>query len=222
MAKYSISQDILDAILPLSEISSESFLVLLSELNENLAVSLMIEDDLEKAILATSVLDPRSKDERRKISEALIGVHYLRLSTGQNDEEFVQDIESAYEIKDNSRPLISNIRNLLDLKVLRASTKAWSLMGDHERGYLGGRILTDIRPVLDKDISEPFLASLVIHSLKLSMRVDGRQQNIYIAADSEDLRQLRDAIDRAIEKTKSIICKINNHAAGEFGATTEE
>lgn len=66
------------------------------------------------------------------------------------------------------------------------------------------RIMTDARPVFTKDASDGPAAYMVIHSLALEVHEDDKDQRWFVALDSTDLEQLRDAIDRALVKQEAL------------------
>jgi len=224
MARFLISPEVLRAIQPLASIQSDKFRALLGELSESLVASLTIEADIAKRLNGIAVI-PVTPAEREGLAEALVGLHYLRLAV-QSDDELVAEVKNAWiengtsAGEDRLATLEVNLRELLQIKVLRASIKALSLISDYDKLYVGGRIFTDVRPVFDVNVSDTMLASLVVHTLKISVREDGRPKTIYVAIDSQDLTELRETIDRALEKASVISNRIRSSAGG-FGPALE-
>lgn len=219
MARYLITQEVLSGIEPLSSFPSDKFLSLVSEIDRALPVGLSIEEDICTFLASSDIVSPHSVD-KDKLAEAMVGVHYLRLSPF-SDGELLEEVRRAWthwgKKGESAEILIANIQTLLNSSVLHASVKALSLIGDHDKLFISSRILTDIRPVFDDDVLNATLACLVTHTLKLSIRVDGRPQNIFVAADSEDLIQLRETIDRALDKGKTLADVIRSSISGRMG-----
>jgi hypothetical protein len=65
------------------------------------------------------------------------------------------------------------------------------------------RILTDIRPVFGAT-DDPPIAAVVVHTLRLSFFEDNESKEFFISLDAEDLRTLRDQLDRASSKAESL------------------
>lgn len=223
MARYLISPEVLIGIQPLASIPPSAFQPLIANLCAGLSVSFDIEAQLAKRLSQISAgFTPSDPD---KLAEAFVGVHYLRLAT-DTDDELVQEVEEAWresEFPDKVATvdtLVSNVRDLLQVRVLRASMKALSLITDHDKTFVGSRIFTDVRPVFDGDVDEPMLASLLIHTLKLTIREDGKPRSIYLVADSADLMELRKTIDRALEKAAALSTRINV-SGGQLGPLLE-
>lgn len=216
MARYLIPPGIVKTLVQLGNIKPDVFQQFVSEIDSKLIVNLGIERDIEQLVLTSEFLDIGTPTERLSFAEAVTAIHYLRLHPRKSDQDLLNEIETACgtEGVDStlSAQLAANVRALLGAKVLRASIKAWSLVGDHERTYLGSRVITDCRPVFEDNVGDGFLASLVIHTLKISTRIDGKTQNVFLAADSEDLHELKENIDRALSKAQTLAARINEGA----------
>jgi hypothetical protein len=85
------------------------------------------------------------------------------------------------------------------------SEKIKSLRSEIERGYCKARILTDLRAAFSDDPSTTPTAMTVLHTLRIRYHDDlRRHREFYIAMDSEDLADLKDAIERAQQKSKTL------------------
>lgn len=81
------------------------------------------------------------------------------------------------------------------------ATKTGRVMTEHERIFADARILTNVRPIFHLDLSEKPTAAVVVHMLRLTTRdVQGTETNKFFALDANDIRLLKDLIDRAIKK----------------------
>jgi hypothetical protein len=95
------------------------------------------------------------------------------------------------------------LRSLLASKTLRVSSRANDIQHEQTNLFTGARILSDVRTVFDVEATEP-QAALVIHQLRLTYFHNGEYEDIYIAMDNADLKNLRDAIERAERKTAAL------------------
>ena len=85
------------------------------------------------------------------------------------------------------------------------SEKIKGLRSEIERGYCRGRILTDLRAAFSEDASVSPTAMTIIHTLRIRYHDDlSRHREFYIAMDSEDLADLKSAIERAQQKSKTL------------------
>jgi hypothetical protein len=85
------------------------------------------------------------------------------------------------------------------------AAKAGVVLTSHERIFAGARIMTDIRPIFHLNVSEKPEAAMIIHMLKITQRDNYRRHDdLYFALDSNDIRALKELIDRAITKEKTL------------------
>jgi hypothetical protein len=96
------------------------------------------------------------------------------------------------------------ITKLLALEPLSAATKAIHLQRDFERILTHSRILTDARPVYGQDPAGKPLAMIITHTLKLTYSKDDESTELYLALDSEDITDLKQVLNRAEAKAKSL------------------
>jgi hypothetical protein len=82
------------------------------------------------------------------------------------------------------------------------TAKAAQLVGEHQHSYCceESRIVSDVRTIFRSgDISDP-IGAVIVHMLKLAYHQGDESKEFFVALDSEDVRHLRDLIDRAIIK----------------------
>ncbi|HEU4463178.1 MAG TPA: hypothetical protein VFR75_11355 [Solirubrobacterales bacterium] len=117
------------------------------------------------------------------------------------------------ELGDTDRSNLGAILNeLLDAHSLSTAAKAADLISDHEHFYGGIRIITDLRPVFGDDPSAMPEGVTLAATIKIDHYTGGRLDSLYIAADDEDLRSIRDSVDRALKKSETMreLMKANN------------
>jgi uncharacterized protein (DUF1778 family) len=93
------------------------------------------------------------------------------------------------------------------------ASKAGHVLTEHERIFDDARILTDIRPIFHLDVSDKPNAAVLIHMLRVRERDSlGRQSVHFFALDANDLRSLKEIIDRAIKKEETLRDAMKNSA----------
>jgi len=137
---------------------------------------------------------------------AIVSLYVVRrrpdkhLSAQQVAEGILQSplVSEATEFTDQlKRTLNDRIVKLLGCdNSVGVTSKAFDVMTEHERIYCHARILSDIRPVF-ADAPEKPNGAVIIHNLQMGFMLGGEHQEIYLAMDINDLRQLKLVIERA-------------------------
>jgi hypothetical protein len=90
---------------------------------------------------------------------------------------------------------------LIEQASVKACAKALSLGYDYVNIFLDGNIITDIRPVFDEARKEIF-GAIVAQTLRIQFRSRSGYSDFSIALDNEDVAELRDACEVALEKSR--------------------
>jgi hypothetical protein len=81
------------------------------------------------------------------------------------------------------------------------TAKAVELLNEYEHTYCPKtRIVSDIRCIFAPGEVEEPVGAIVVHTLKLAYHQDGETRHFFVALDSDDLRDLRGTLERAITK----------------------
>jgi hypothetical protein len=113
----------------------------------------------------------------------------------------------------------SRLIYLLNIESFSLASRALSLKSEYANVFCNGRIMTDARPVYGTDVSTAPHAALILHSLKLSYHQSTTDvQEFYVTLDDSDLMELKDLLDRAELKSKSLTAALK--AAGINVITT--
>jgi len=89
--------------------------------------------------------------------------------------------------------------------VIGTTAKAGTVLTEHERIFDDAKILTDFRPIYHADVAERPNAGIIIHMLKMTHRdKQDRHFDAYYALDSNDLEKMRNVLNRAAEKEKTL------------------
>ncbi len=100
--------------------------------------------------------------------------------------------------------LVSRLTELLEIeKSVGITSKASDVLTEHEHLFCGVRILTDIRPIFQDDLSSAPSEAVIIHTLKIAYHQDREHKEFYVAMDAGDIQKLKSAIERAELKDNS-------------------
>jgi hypothetical protein len=166
---------------------------------------------IEKAPHAVPEIPGISNEEVSQVKEALDTMYGIRAYHDVPLDQFIDDVcESLREHKElkpeDERRLRERLNRLLDIDALIVAAKATVLRQEHERNFCSLRIITDARPVYANGISGPPSAMVITHTMKLSYHegAGGHLSDLYLSFGPEDIAEIRAALTRAEEKTKSL------------------
>lgn len=96
-------------------------------------------------------------------------------------------------------------------KTIGIISKISYLSDENPNHYLTSHLITDLRYIFYNDPTEIPDYALIKHTLKLNYFSNKKLQEIFITLDTEDLKELKNNIKRAIKKEKSLreLCKRN-------------
>ncbi len=159
-------------------------------------------------------------DSPRDISEGIVNVlgslYLTRESQNAPVEAFVdQEVHNALKRADifsgkNGEAQWVKLRDFLIVALALDNTvgtaaKAGHVLTQHERIFVAATILTDVRPIFHVDVSEKPQSAVIVHMLRIVQRdYFGNQEDKYFALDSNDIRNIRMLIDRAMKKEETL------------------
>jgi hypothetical protein len=162
------------------------------------------------------LLTKRPEDETLGLLVVLSSLYVTRVGKkGVTLENFsLELIEALKATEKNEKPFElsdekvlkfrTDIKDLLSLDdSFGVTAGATSIMVELEHVWQSARILTDLRPVFGPDLREP-KAEVLIHNLRITYREGGSSNEFFVGLDSNDLRMLRDVVERALEKESSL------------------
>lgn len=120
--------------------------------------------------------------------------------------EDIANISFEKKIVSNLFEFKERLLFLLSSKQIFHAAKAADLLTEFSNVYIGAKIATDIRPVFDIDVKKTPIGGIVVHNLHIHYRADeeGDHRDIYLALDTNDIRELQRILERAINKEKAI------------------
>lgn len=127
-------------------------------------------------------------------------------SLSQVIERFVEDAKREVNVLGLNIDLAETLQNRLErlssLENVITSVKASFLMAERDKLLLSSRVVSDLRPILEDDLSNP--AMLILNTLKLEYQKDGEKQSAYIGLDKQDIADLIAQLERAQRKANSL------------------
>jgi len=151
-----------------------------------------------------------SPDDAERALDAVNTMYTVRAVNDVASDRFMDDLcESLIAYKElnagSEDQFRARITRLLEIDSLSIAAKATALQLEHANLFCSARVLTDARPVYGKEVSDPPVAMIITHELKIGYHeADGRLGEIYIGLGSQDLRSLMYHLGRAETKAKSL------------------
>lgn len=167
----------------------------------------------EETFSLASQLKVISADEGITIIEALLPLYMLKASSTKSTGEIVEDIIASLKVgigtekkitQKQTTPLTSRLNKLLGLEAIDLTAKATSVLLEQQRSFTAARILTDIRPIFDRDTTKPLDGAVLVHNLKIEYMESGEEKVFFVALDKRDIQLLIDVLIRAQQKESSI------------------
>jgi hypothetical protein len=146
--------------------------------------------------------------------DMLQGMYIVRLEKDISAEEFAQQIcdfaasSTVPELKppdSDWEPIRTSLAQLLDLDAtVGVIAKAISVSFEAERLFQDGRVISDIRPIFARNLSEKPAAAVIIHTFRLKYYDVDSLKEFYVNLDSSDVKQLQETMQRAIDKEANL------------------
>jgi len=159
-----------------------------------------------------------TKDDLLNILDAIVSLYPLQTYSSLTIEDLASSLgEAVAELEDfpnvteeQKKIFEARITTLLSINgALDVASKVGELLLEYEHLFLSSRIITDIRPVFDSDLNKIPAGALIVHTLKLEYKQGNEEKDFYIALDTNDVKKLREQLDRAEQKAESIKLMLN-------------
>ncbi len=166
--------------------------------------------------LASEVAIQLSVEEHEASSmlNALTSLFLARSKTSQPARGFAENVIAAAIATGKSKldPTQAGIETFTDFlkealsynESFGVTARARELAYEQQNLYCTGRLLTDIRPVFRPDIIDTPVAATVVHNLHISYHQGGDYKDFYISLDHEDILNLKQILERALQKENSL------------------
>ena len=191
----------------LMKLSEDSFNQLISAL-EGIGPTLFPHELSDQVI---SKLKGISSEDVSEIIATIMSLSSHRVHDDSTPEELAEQVAQAASeggiaiTSDKERDSFKKkLIRFFELSTLYVSSKALGILQSNENLFCTARILTDVRPVFGSDAKVAPVAAVVVHMLDLSYHKDGELKHLYIAMDSLDIDILKETLDRAEAKAKTL------------------
>jgi len=128
------------------------------------------------------------------------------------------------ELGDNEAEVLERrLADLLVIPAIESTAHAIEVLTQNPRNYGSARVLTDVRHVFSRDVTEPPKGATIVEVLQLrTWSLDGSSDTTYVAMDETDLKELRSVIDRALRKTATLRQAMEDHELTYFQLDPDE
>lgn len=211
MAALRIPRDDLPAFMAITELGEDSFMALEAAIKET--PPCINRDKLAAA--AMRKLPKFDSEQLSKIFKAMFSLYMVKLQKRIPAAELadlicaaLNDVPKRIADFDASKLAIlrSRLGSLLSLDdSFGLSVKAANLSAEHEHAFCGARILSDVRPLF-VDSPETIAGAVIYHNLQVGFHDSstGEHKDIYFSLDDEDLGTLKEIVERAQTKSRSL------------------
>lgn len=168
----------------------------------------------EIATAATASITHANVPDLKKVGEALVALYTVKSMRDVPIEEFADRVSDAMESLDQEELRLpraereqfkQKLVTLLSADVFGLISKVIDLRTDDERVFCHARILTDLRPVFGSRIEDGPKGMVVVHLLKIGYHAGSEEHHeFFVSLDMNDLQTLRNLINRAEAKAKSL------------------
>lgn len=151
-------------------------------------------------------LEKLSKEDLRSMVWTVFQLQTGSDALGMPPHRFAELVVESLEVADEDKPagFAQWLGAILEARSVVLSAKAMNVFLDHDHTYSEARILTDIRAVWQDDVQSDPEVGVVYHLLKLIYWEGRSTRQMFVAMDSNDLRSLKDSIERAQSKERSL------------------
>ena len=211
----------------LRTLSNEAVSELVSALGEAPATA-RYRDVLTSVETKIKTIPPEQLNE---VVRTLLALYVVRAQADVAVDRFTADLIGAMQhsgnavlqVSQDERPEVQRrLEELLDIGPLATASKAIGLLGDHAHTFCDAKMLTDLRPIFKVDPDEGPVGFVVQHMLKIDYHARGRHEEFYVALDSHDVTVLREVLDRAEAKEKSLRSLLEKAGIPEIEAVMGE
>jgi hypothetical protein len=156
-----------------------------------------------------------------EVMDAILSLYAQKAQRDVSTEKLVDEVSDAMEQLEGDLRLPHNERinfagkllTLLNASPFALFAKAYDLKTEDERLFCHARILTDLRPIFGGNVEDGPQAMIVTHMLKIGFHEQGnlkQHREFFVSLDADDLRELREIVDRAEKKARTLSSVVKN------------
>lgn len=121
---------------------------------------------------------------------------------------------SSEHFEEFSRRLTS----LLEIRSVELTAKAAMLNTQHENIFADVRIMTELRPIFSDEGGRFIIeGSIMTHQVEVEFHADAGHKSQFFTLDSEDIRRLHEAVERALKKEAALQDYVKDRGFELFG-----
>lgn len=179
----------------------------------NQFVNALIEITKVNPVLSLEALSARIAEQlnndvkREEILDIIITLTnlYSLLPYTPNKTDLIENISQSLEDeKDNRSEIIKNkfaifkdrLKKLLDINSLAVIIKAITILRESTNLFSNARVLTDVRPIFDVEVTNKPVLFAIMSTLKLSYVVDGQLKEFFVSMDESDINFLIEVFEQ--------------------------
>ena len=192
-----------------SQLPEADFGKILGALNEASPTS--YADDM---VLALGKVADYTKEDLETFVDTLLSLYRLRSHADIKIDDFIDDLAGAIREGDNKdlqaisperlSALVGRLKSLLTVRSILMRTKVRELRTDFANIFYDAKMISDIRPVWNGDVTQAPEGVVVTNTLKLEYHHVGGHGEIYICLDADDLDILASVLRRAQDKMRTL------------------
>src|SRR6266700_3762968 len=203
MAVLNIPESEYEVLKRLSKLTEVQFSELVNALNA--ATPAFLPSAFSKTLADKTPSIPRS--EVASYIRLLGNLYPAKEYRKKTAEDIANDLKETIENEkpdgfplDQLSQLKARLKTLLSIdKAIAVTAKAIDIATDRERLCCGVKILSDVRAVFSGP-ADSISVALIIHTLNISYHEGADHKEFYVALDKEDIRSLKEALERAEKK----------------------
>jgi len=212
MAILDIPDSEYEALKQLSKLTESQFSELVNALNA--ATPAFFPSAFSKALADKTPSIPRP--ELARYVRLLVNLYPAKEYRKKTAEDIANDLKETIEDEkpdgfplDKLPELKTRLKTLFSIdRAIAVTAKATDIATDRERLCCGVKILSDIRAIFSGP-ADSISAALVIHTLNISYHEGVDHKEFYVGLDKEDIRSLKEALERAEKKEHLLQSAIN-------------
>lgn len=163
-------------------------------------------------------IEDLTEDDLLNILEAIVSLYPLQNYSSLTIEDLASSLGEAVAELEDFPNITEEQKNIFEARIttllsingaLDVASKVGELLLEYEHLFLSSRIITDIRPVFDSDLNKIPAGALIVHTLKVEYKQGNEEKDFYISLDTNDVKKLREQLDRAEQKAESIKLMLN-------------
>lgn len=171
-------------------------------------------DPTDIAAMLRPSLPEISDADIKKFAETLHSLYSFRSHSDVSADEFAVDLSEA--TKENGNPKVRTtdphelaalerkLKSLLKIRPLSILSKAQGLQYDFANIFWDAKVISDIRPVWDREATKPPEGIVITQTLKLEYHYVGGHGEIYVCLDKDDIERLISVLEQAQDKMNTL------------------